>query len=78
MPQLNLDLTPDFEESLCRFMQLRKISTQSEAVRIAVREGLERAVRNSSGRDFRSWLGLGKRVAENPNPHFKSDDDLWG
>lgn len=27
--------------------------------------------------DFRSWIGLGKRAAENPNPRFKNDRELW-
>jgi hypothetical protein len=26
--------------------------------------------------DFRTWLGLGKRVATNPSPQFNSDADF--
>jgi hypothetical protein len=27
--------------------------------------------------DFRTWLGLGKRIPENANRRFRSDRDLW-
>ena len=27
--------------------------------------------------DFRQWIGQAKQAPENPNPRFRSDDDLW-
>ena len=78
MSQLNLHLKPDFERDLARFMKLRGLSTKSEAVRVAVREGLERALRaGGSATDFRKLVGTGLRAAVNPQPRFESDDDLW-
>jgi hypothetical protein len=78
MGQLNLNLKPEFEEQLRAFMQLRGISNKSEAVRIAIREGLEAARRSAAGPlDFRKWIGLGRRAPLNPRPRFRSDDELW-
>lgn len=78
MGQLNIHLNPAFEKALREFMRARKIQTKSEAVRVAVQEGLERATRGAEGTDFKAWLGLGlKGGPVNPNPRFRSDDDLW-
>jgi hypothetical protein len=27
--------------------------------------------------DFRSWIGIAAKGPANPNPRFKSEDDLW-
>lgn len=77
MAQLNVHLTPDFEHALQRFKDLRGLPSKSEAVRVAVREALERETRQPSRVDFREWLGLGRRVPLNPNPRFRSHDELW-
>ena len=78
MTQLNIHLQPAFVEDLESFMELREIPTKSEAVRIAVREGVERFQRARRTRlDFRQWTGRALRAAVNPNPRFQSDDDLW-
>lgn len=76
MPQLNINLTEEFEADLTRFMRIRKIPTKSEAVRVAVRESLERSMRGAEAPDFGSWLGRA-RGGENPSPRFASEDDLW-
>ncbi len=78
MPQLNLHLTPEFEEALDELMRLRQLRTKSEAVRLAVLETAERERRRRSPADFSSWLGLGRQTPVNPKPRFRSDADLWG
>ncbi len=79
MAQMNLHLTPEFERDLARLMTLRGIRTKSEAVRVAVREGVERARREAGARaDFAAWKGSALGAAVNPEPRFAGDDDLWG
>ena len=58
-------------------MRLRRIRTKSDAVRLAVIEAVEREKRVRRAPDFSTWVGLGRRVPENPNPRFRTDDDLW-
>lgn len=78
MAQLNMHTTPEFEEQLARLMQLRGIATKSEAIRVAVREGLARAVRGRSQElDFRDWIGAAREAELAPRPRFATDDDLW-
>ncbi len=78
MSQLNLHLKPDFERNLQSFMRMREIKTKSEAIRVAVREGLERAIEErGGGTDFHRWIGAALGEGENPEPRFQSDDDLW-
>ena len=75
MSQLNLHVTREFERDLGRFMRLRGMRTKSEAIRLAVREGLERA-RRAPSKGFSGWAGAGLTVEPNPDPRFPSDDDL--
>jgi Arc/MetJ-type ribon-helix-helix transcriptional regulator len=77
MPQFNLHLTPDFEAAIDELMRLRRIRTKSDAVRLAVIETVAREKRARRVPDFATWVGLGRRVPENPNPRFRTDDDLW-
>lgn len=77
MSQLNIHLTPDFEQKLSQYMKIRGIRTKSDAVRMAVQEAVEREQRLRQTPDFSSWIGLGKEAPENPSPRFNSDDDLW-
>lgn len=77
MSQMNINMNPEFEEALHRFMRLRGIRTKSEAIRIAVQEGVERKISENGRRSFAAWLGAATRAPENPNPRFVSDDDLW-
>ena len=77
MSQLNIHMTPSFEEILARFMKTRKIRTKSAAIRIAVEEALERQLRDARSTDFTAWLGAGTKAPTNPNRRFASDDDLW-
>ncbi len=77
MSQLNINMTPEFETALKRLMQARGLKSKTEAVRLAVREALERA-RPAGKTDFTSWIGLGNAAPGNPRPRFPSDDALWG
>jgi hypothetical protein len=76
MSQINLQVKPEFEEELAKFMAARRIRTKSEAIRIAVREGLAAARRRRRVR-FEDWVGLGNRSARSRKPRFRTDDDLW-
>lgn len=78
MAQLNVHITPEFDEALRRFMRLRGLENKSEAVRLAVWEGLERAEAGGRACDFGEWLGAAVEAPVNPRPRFSSDDDLWG
>jgi hypothetical protein len=75
--QLNIHGTPSFERALRRLMRLRKLSTKSEAVRIAVEEAAARAERSSQRIDFSRLRGAGQRAPMNRNRRFASHDDLW-
>jgi hypothetical protein len=77
MAQLNLHVTPQFEADLRRLQRLRGVRTKSEAVRLAVRETLERDLRGAARADFHEWVGLGLRAPANPSPRFASDAELW-
>lgn len=78
MPQLNIHLTPDFQNNLAEYMRQRRLRTKSEAVRQAIAEAVERERSRHRATDFSQWLGLAARAPQNPNPRFPSDDDLWG
>ena len=77
MAQINLHVKPDFERDLASFMRLRGLATKSEAIRLAVTEGLERARAAPPTTSFSRWAGAGLAVTPNPEPRFRSDDDLW-
>jgi len=77
MAQLNMNVTPQFEKALSRYMRLRGFRTKSEAIRAAVREGLEAVITGGGNTHFKSWLGVGTTAPENPSPAFPDDDSLW-
>ncbi|HEV7734643.1 MAG TPA: hypothetical protein VGR62_20895 [Candidatus Binatia bacterium] len=58
MPQLNMQLTPDFERKLARLMRVRGIKTKSDAIRLAVEEALSTSLRKGTTTDFTAWRGL--------------------
>ena len=73
MSQLNIQMTPDFEAKLRKFMALRGLRTKSEAVRLAIDEGLTRTPlpRETNWTSLRgAGLGSGK-------PRFENNDELW-
>lgn len=77
MSQLNMHVTPEFERALAELMRRRKLSTKSEAIRLAVQEAVARLRGGQRQVDFREWIGAGLTVPPNPQPRFRSDDDLW-
>lgn len=76
MKQLNLNVTPEFERDLRRYMKRRKITRKSEAIRRAIREAVQRGS-NTQAYDYRTWLGMGLKAPLNRRPRFRSEDDLW-
>jgi hypothetical protein len=75
MKQLNLNVTPEFERDLKLFMKRKDIKRKSDAIRCAIREAASRTVVPKT--DFRSWIGVAAKDLPNPNPRFKTEDDLW-
>jgi hypothetical protein len=76
MRQLNLNVTPEFERDLRQFMKQRRITQQTEAIRLSLREAVARAGAGAEY-DFRAWLGLGLKAPLRRKPRFRSEDDLW-
>lgn len=77
MSQLNIHMTTEFARDLRSFMKARHLKTKAEAVRVAIKEGLEHTIYHEKATDFSTWVGLGKQVPTNKKPKFRSDDDLW-
>lgn len=77
MSQLNIHLTPTFEKDLKQFMKLRHIQTKSEAIRVAIKEGIQLSLLQVKPANFSHWLGLATQVPTNKNTKFSSDEDLW-
>ncbi len=77
MPQININITREFEMNLARFVRLRGFRNKSEAIRAAVQEGLEQALKGQGPAEFNDWIGVAKGDGENPRPRFTTDDDLW-
>lgn len=77
MSQLNIHMTPAFEKDLLKFMKVRHLPTKAEAVRLAIREALEHAIKHKKPIDFSAWINLGNQASTNKNVKFNSDDDLW-
>jgi hypothetical protein len=77
MSQLNIHVTTSFEKDLNKYMKLKHIETKSEAIRIAIKEGILHAAARIKPIDFSGWLGLGLQVPVNKKTKFSSDDDIW-
>jgi len=75
--QLNLHMTPGFDKALAKFMRLKGIRTKSEAIRIAVQEGIERLTNRGKGTDFNTWIGAGTSAPLNLKRRFRDSADLW-
>ncbi len=77
MPQMNINLTPDFERDLNRYMKKSGVETKSEAIRRAVREALEQLRSRRPVRSFAEMLGIAAKYPQNRSPRFRTEDDLW-
>ena len=77
MGQLNIHTSPEFDEKLARFMKIRGLRNKSAAIRTAVQEGLENAMRVAGNIDYRSWIGMACDGPDTPDRKFSSHDDLW-
>lgn len=77
VPQLNLNLTPEFAADLERYMRRERITSKSEALRRAIRDAIARGRKGTKATDFRGWLGLALKSPPNPKARFKNEDDLW-
>ncbi len=73
--QINLNVTPDFERNLRRYMRARGLRTKSEAIREAVREALGLIERRAAPGELDGWLGLAEGGRR--RPRFISEDQLW-
>ncbi len=76
MRQLNVNVTPEFEQDLRQFMRQRSLARKTDAIRLALHEA---AAGEGAGRehDYRSWLGLGLRAPLRRKLRFHSEDELW-
>lgn len=78
MAQFNMNLTPEFERDLKRIMKRRGFKHKADAVRAVVKEAAtEKKPVAAKDYDWGRLLGIGLGEGYNPNPRFKSDDDLW-
>lgn len=77
MPQLNIRLTAHFAKDLNKFMRLRHINTKSEAVRIAIKEGIQRTFTQTKLINFTEWLGIAAEIPPNKNNKFSYNKDIW-
>lgn len=77
MAQINIHVTADFERDLKRLMRARKLDNKSEAIRLAVRESLQRLESEKRRADIRKLIGIARGDGENPNPRFTDEDQLW-
>ncbi len=76
MSQININQTPEFESDLTRLMKLRKLRSKSEAIRLAVKESLERALEQSPAVSYSDWIGIACG-GQNREPRFKNHSDVW-
>lgn len=76
MGQLNMHLSPEFEHDLAAWMRARGIKTKAEAIRIAVREGLERSAPQRG--NPAALIGAALAHPESPgHPRFREHGDVW-
>ncbi|MDQ2773860.1 MAG: hypothetical protein M3Y57_02875 [Acidobacteriota bacterium] len=76
MQQININVTPEFENDLQSYMRITGLKQKSEAIRLAVKKALEREA-PSQQLDFREWLGLGLKAPMRKKRKFAGEDELW-
>jgi Arc/MetJ-type ribon-helix-helix transcriptional regulator len=79
MKQLNIKLDSHLAKGLEILIKRRRLAGKTEAVRVAVREAVERLLNSERAkRTFRDSLGCAMSIGKlNPQPRFKTEDDLW-
>lgn len=77
MKQINLNVTPEFEKDLQRYMKKKGIPQKSEALRQALREAVQRLEKLAGTTDFQGWRGMALKTPLADRPRFKTEDDLW-
>ena len=76
--KLNLKVPTDFRAKVNLLMNLCGHKSQSEAIRKAVDEALERARNQSRSQTaFSSLLGTAKEPSSGRKPRFQSNEELW-
>jgi hypothetical protein len=73
--QINITVTPEFEADLRTYMERRKLTRESDAVHMALRELA--SSQPQTGYDYRSWIGFALAAPQNPKPLLSNEDDLW-
>jgi hypothetical protein len=76
MKQFNLNVDKEFERDLKLLMKHKRVKRKSDALRQLVHDEAEK-IRKAAKFDFSSFLGIALKYPENPNPKFKTEDDLW-
>jgi hypothetical protein len=76
MGQLNIHMSPAFEQKLKRYMKVRQIKTKSDAVRTAVDEALELAQKRPTV-NLRDLFGAARQLPQRPRKSWLKEDDLW-
>ncbi len=76
MKQININVTKEFEQDLKFLMNFLNMKRKSDVIRYAVHEVAER-IRRKQKFDFDALMGIALKYPANPNPRFKSEDDLW-
>ena len=77
MAQLNLNLTREFLKDLQTYMKLKGIPTKSEAIRCALREGVQRLTAARRQTSYRDWIGKALKAPPREGVKFKDEDSLW-
>ncbi len=78
MSQLNINMTPEFEELLRKYMEKNNIRYKSEAIRRALKQAVEETEGSKEKTlTFRDLIGRGLKGKLNPNPRFRTHDDIW-
>ena len=76
MAQLNMHLSSEFEHDLAAWMRVRGIKTKAEAIRVAVREGLQRSVPQQVPATQLIGAALDYPESLEP-PRFTEHGDVW-
>jgi hypothetical protein len=77
MAQMNVNVTEQFARDLKAFMKARGLKQKSAALRVAMREAVERMGRPGRTPSFTVWVGLGNQAPKNRSRRFRNEDELW-